>query len=181
MKTHFIRPWLLCCLLLLSGCTGPETSAQAPSTPMSAPASSTASITDDALHSAAASAEAASALEPEQAEYRTRYQAYLREICEDYIQGGVFDGEIRRVSATLDALVAADDSSFCGYEAYQLGVPALRLFGQLRAESVLGQLAGTIPSEQALQADSSALVDASALDMDALGSMDLGPGGPSHP
>lgn len=117
----------------------------------------------------------------EQEEYRERYHGYLREICEDYIRSGVFDREIDRISALLDGLVANDGSSFGGYEAYQSGVPALRLFGQLRTESVLGQLAGTIPSEQALQADSSALVDASALDLGALGSMDIGPGGPPGP
>ena len=50
----------------------------------------------------------------------------------------------------------------------------MKLFMNLRAESVLGQLSGTIPSVSEDQKDSSALVDASALDLTKLGTMKMG-------
>lgn len=86
----------------------------------------------------------------EQEEYRERYHQCLRQIAGDYVGSGRFA------------------------EAFQAGYPVLIRFGELRAESVLGQLEGTIPAEQALQTGSDALVDASALDLELLGSMGMG-------
>ena len=113
-------------------------------------------------------------------EYRQRYHDYLRQICEDYVGDGVFDEEIDRVTGMIDGYVQTDESSFAGYEAFQAGIPALRLYGALRTESILGQLDGVIPSTSEEQSDSTALVDASALDLSLLGSMNLGgpPGAP---
>ena len=45
----------------------------------------------------------------------------------------------------------------------------------LRAESIQGQLEGSIPATQeGLQAEDAALIDASGLDLAAMGSMDMG-------
>ena len=107
-------------------------------------------------------------------EYRERYHKYLRQICEDYIGGGIFNEEIDRVTGIIDGYVQKDSTSFGGYDAFLAGVPALRLFGTLRAESVLGQLNGTIPSWKEEQYGSENLVDASELDLSLLGSMGMG-------
>ena len=107
-------------------------------------------------------------------EYRERYHKYLRQICEDYIGGGIFNEEIDRVTGIIDGYVQKDSTSFGGYDAFLAGVPALRLFGTLRAESVLGQLNGAIPSLKEEQYGSENLVDTSGLDLSLLGSMGIG-------
>ncbi|MGN0669734.1 MAG: spore coat protein CotH, partial [Oscillospiraceae bacterium] len=56
---------------------------------------------------------------------------------------------------------------------FEKGVEALKLFGKLRSESVLGQFDGSIPSTSEAQKNSSALIDASALDLNALGGMNM--------
>ena len=48
---------------------------------------------------------------------------------------------------------------------------------KLRGESISGQLDGTIPSTSAEQAGSDALIDASHIDLEVMGSMDIGGGG----
>ena len=68
---------------------------------------------------------------------------------------------------------------FCTYEEFEQGVEALRTFCALRAESIRGQLAGTVPSTSQGQAEHSAgLVDASGLALSAMGSMSGDGGGP---
>lgn len=55
---------------------------------------------------------------------------------------------------------------------------ALEVFCLLRAQSVQGQLEGTIPStDDGQSADSSSLVDASSVDISAMGTMNNGGGG----
>ena len=64
------------------------------------------------------------------------------------------------------------------YEEYLKGVEAIKSSCSLRAESVRGQLDGSIPStSDGQQADSSALIDASGLTISDMGSMNGGNGG----
>ena len=66
---------------------------------------------------------------------------------------------------------------FCTYEEFQTGVDVLKEFCLLRAESVSGQLDGTIASDSDGQAqNSSSLIDASALNISDMGSMEHGKG-----
>lgn len=61
------------------------------------------------------------------------------------------------------------------YEAFETGVAALREFCLLRAESIQGQLDGTIPStDEGQSANSSTLIDVSALSLSDMGSMNMG-------
>ena len=72
----------------------------------------------------------------------------------------------------ISPYVEKDPTAFCTYEAFTTGVAALRSFCALRAESIQGQLDGTIPSTSDGQtADASALVDASDLSISDMGSM----------
>ena len=60
--------------------------------------------------------------------------------------------------------VEKDATAFCSYEDFLLGVDTIEKFCLLRAESVRGQLDGTIPSTIAAQAeDKSSFVDASSV------------------
>ena len=79
---------------------------------------------------------------------------------------------IDETAALIDPYVQKDPTAFYSYEDFKAGVETLKEFCALRAESVLGQLGGTIPSTKDGQsADSSALVDASAITLSDMGSM----------
>lgn len=82
-----------------------------------------------------------------------------------------FEQEIDRVSAMIDPYVENDPTAFCTYQEFQTGVAALREFCLLRAQSVQGQLEGTIPSTTEGQRNTDALVDASHLTLSDMGSM----------
>ena len=82
----------------------------------------------------------------EKDEYRQKYHEYLKEIVEKYIRSGVFEDKVNEITELIDEYVKNDTTSFDGYEAFKEGVETLRLFVKLRAESVSGQLDGSIPS-----------------------------------
>ncbi|WP_306575011.1 CotH kinase family protein [Anaerotruncus massiliensis (ex Togo et al. 2019)] len=110
-------------------------------------------------------------------EYRARYHGYLRQIAEDYVGGGRLTDTIERVSRLISPHVQTDATALYSYEEYDTAVVNLKLYVLLRAESVLGQLDGSIPSTgEGQKADPSALVDASALNFSAMGGMNMGGG-----
>lgn len=99
-----------------------------------------------------------------------RYHGYLQELTEGYVSGGKFQYAYNRIRSQIDGLVEADPTAF--YTAAEYGTAAEMLYQtvMLRAESIRGQLDGTIPSTDAGQrADGSALVDASSIDIEAMG------------
>ena len=112
----------------------------------------------------------------EKDEYRQKYHEYLKEIVEKYIRSGVFEEKVNEITELIDEYVKNDTTSFDGYEAFKEGVETLRLFVKLRAESVSGQLDGSIPSTSEEQKGSDKLTDASAVDMKKLGTMNMGGG-----
>ena len=74
--------------------------------------------------------------------------------------------------------VQKDPTKFCTYEQFRSGVEAIKGFCELRAESVKGQIEGSIPSTSDGQiADSSALIDASSVNLSDMGTMGSGGGG----
>lgn len=78
----------------------------------------------------------------------------------------------------IDSYVEKDPTKFCTYNEFKTGVEAISRFCTLRAESVNGQLEGTIPSTtEGQKADSSALIDADGLNTSDMGSMGGGMGG----
>ena len=110
-------------------------------------------------------------------EYRERYHDYLSQIVEGYFRSGIFEQTIDNLYAKINEYVKNDVSAYFTYEQYQASLPALKELGRLRAESISGQLDGTIPSTSSGQnADSSSLIDASGINLSALGSM-MGGGG----
>ena len=106
----------------------------------------------------------------EDEEYLARYHEYLSQLVE-YVTSGQFSAKVDAVSSAIDSYVQNDTSSFDGYDAFKTGVEALKTFASLRAESVAGQLDGSIPSTEEEQANSTALIDASALNLSELGTM----------
>ncbi len=116
-------------------------------------------------------------------EYLARYHGYLQEIVDGYFNSGLFEETARALQTKLAEYVKDDPSAFYTYDEFNAGVDALILLNRLRADSITGQLNGTIPATtEGQQADASALTDASALDMSALGSNQMGgPGGGGGP
>ena len=109
--------------------------------------------------------------------YHAQYCEYLRRLVDEYINGGGFDEFYNRVRGQIDALVEADPNAFYTYDEYLEAAETLYELVKLRGESISGQLDGTIPSTSAEQSGSDALIDASHIDLEVMGSMDIGGGG----
>ena len=109
--------------------------------------------------------------------YHSQYYAYLQQLVSEYIDGGGFDAFYTRVRSQIDALVESDPTTFYSYDEYLTAAETLYQVVKLRGQSIQGQLDGTIPSTEAAQRTSDALVDASALDLSAMGYMNSGAGG----
>ncbi|MBQ6539728.1 MAG: CotH kinase family protein [Oscillospiraceae bacterium] len=113
----------------------------------------------------------------ENEEYLAKYHEYLRILVDEYVNGGIFEESYSRIRSQIDALVETDPNAFYTYEEYEAGAEMLYNVIKLRAESVEGQLDGTIPSTRSGQsADSSSLVDASDIDISVMGTFMSGGG-----
>lgn len=105
------------------------------------------------------------------------YQAQYHALFAEFLNGTDIAAIIDAAEELIAPYVEQDPSKFCSYEEFMQGVETLRAFCALRAESIQGQLDGTIPSTmQAQNADSTALVDASDLTIADMGSMEQGMG-----
>ncbi len=108
----------------------------------------------------------------------SQYYTYLQQLVEGYVNGGGFETFYTRTRSLIDSLVETDPTAFYTYEEYNTAAETLYQVVSLRGESILGQINGTIPStREAQQSDSSALVDASDLDLTVMGTMNAGGGG----
>lgn len=104
-------------------------------------------------------------------EYTALYHQYFQEFLETVDTAGL----INTAAELIAPYVEKDPTRFYTYEEFETGVETLRTFCRLRAESIAGQLAGTIPStEDGQAADASALVDASSITLSDMGTMDRG-------
>ena len=106
------------------------------------------------------------------------YTELYHKLFSEFINSVDLEKLIDDTAAMIDSYVQKDPTKFCTYEEYQKGVAAIKSFCTLRAESVKGQLDGTIPSTSSgQQADSSALIDTGDLVIADMGSMSGGNGG----
>lgn len=115
-----------------------------------------------------------------QEEYTEMYHEYFADFISEYFDSGYFEEMIDSVSEMIAPYVEKDPTKFCTYEEFEEGVSTLKEFCLLRAESVTGQLDGSIPStSDAQKEDESALIDASGITISAMGSMGntMGKGG----
>lgn len=103
--------------------------------------------------------------------YTQQYHQYFSQFLTDFFDSGVLEEMIDATAALLDPYVQQDPTKFCTYEAFQTATETLKEFCNLRAQSISGQLDGTIPATSDGQAaDSSALIDAAWLELSDLGS-----------
>ncbi len=104
--------------------------------------------------------------------YTEQYHTYFSEFISEYFESGYFSEMIDGVSEMIAPYVEKDPTKFCTYEEFETGAQTLKQFCLLRAESVRGQLDGTIPSTSDGQAeDADALVDASSVTISDMGNM----------
>ena len=114
----------------------------------------------------------------ENEEYAELYHQIYAEFIAEYFDSGYFEQMFSDVVTLISPYVEKEPAPFCTYEEYIKAVDTLQACCLLRAESVSGQLAGSIPSTQDGQSsDGSSLIDASHLNSSDLGSMGRGMGG----
>lgn len=110
-------------------------------------------------------------------EYTALYHQYYDEFLSGYLENGTCQKQIKDTAAMIAPYVEQDPTKFCTYEEFETGAEALKTFCELRAQSVRGQLDGAISSTaQGQQADGSALVSASGLNLSDMGTMGMGGG-----
>lgn len=107
--------------------------------------------------------------------YLAQYHSYLQQLVEEYVSGGIFDEMYQRIGEQIGSLVETDPTAFYSYEEYQTGAAMLYDTVVLRAESIQGQLEGTVPATtEGQRENSSALVDASSINVEVMGTMNMG-------
>ena len=111
-------------------------------------------------------------------EYTQLYHQYFAELISTVFDSGDFAQEFDSVVQMISPYVESDPTKFCTYGEFTTGAEALREFCLLRAESISGQLDGSIGSTSDAQ-EQSTLVDASSLQISDMGTMgnDAGGGG----
>ena len=106
--------------------------------------------------------------------YRAQYYSYLNQLVQEYVYGDGFETFYNRTRNLIDTLVETDPTAFYTYEEYQTAADTLYQIVKLRAQSIDGQLDGTIPSTSKEQTSSDALIDASSLSVSDMGTMNTG-------
>ncbi len=103
-------------------------------------------------------------------EYLEKYHGYLQEIVDGYFSNGKFSETVDKIDLLISQYVENDPTAFCTFEQYNAAIVELKKLGELRGQSIAGQLAGTIPSTtEAQKGNASALIDASSVNLSALG------------
>ena len=103
-------------------------------------------------------------------EYTELYHQYFSAFISEYFDSGYFEEFYDSTAAMISPYIEKDPTKFCTYEEFEKGSAVLREFCMLRAESVKGQLNGTIGKTSDTQ-KSDTLVDGSKLNTSAMGSM----------
>ncbi len=104
--------------------------------------------------------------------YTELYHAYFAQFISDYFDSGYFEQMIDDVKALIAPYVEQDTTKFCTYEEFETGIETLKQFCLLRAQSINGQLNGTIPSTSDEQRDAQdSLIDASSISISDMGTM----------
>lgn len=102
--------------------------------------------------------------------YTEQYHDCFSTFISSYFESGYFETMVDEVEAMIRPYVEKDPTKFCTYEEFEAGVSTLKEFCLLRAESIRGQLNGTIgTTAESQNADS--LIGANDLQISDMGSM----------
>ena len=107
--------------------------------------------------------------------YLEAYHAVYAEFVENNLANGWLSAEIERVYQMIRPYAEKDPTAFYTAEELDQAVQTLQTFCEKRAESVQGQLGGTIPSTEAGQTENAAnLIDASDVNLNDRGEFNQG-------
>lgn len=107
--------------------------------------------------------------------YLEAYHAVYAEFVENNLANGWLSAEIERVYQMIRPYAEKDPTAFYTAEELDQAVQTLQTFCEKRAESVQGQLGGTIPSTEAGQTENAAnLIDASDVNLNDMGEFNQG-------
>ncbi|MGO4987049.1 CotH kinase family protein [Gallicola sp. Sow4_E12] len=105
-------------------------------------------------------------------EYLEKYHGYLQELMANYFTDGKWEEKITQLDALISDYVKNDNTAFCTFEEYETAVETFKTLGNLRYQSIQGQLDGTVPSTTEEQtANPDKLISADNLSLSSLGSM----------
>lgn len=106
-------------------------------------------------------------------EYFALYHEYFSFFLSDYFESGHFQETLRQTEELISPWVQRDPTAFCSGTDHQLAVDTLEQVCLLRAESIRGQLDGSLPSTLRAQAEyPDAKIDASGVRLEDLGDFD---------
>ena len=105
------------------------------------------------------------------AEYTELYHTIFAEFISEYFESGYFKNLFDTVTEMIAPYVEKDPTKFCTYEEFEKSIATLKEFCMLRAESIRGQLDGSIGATTDTQ-NSSTLVNADNLQINDMGTMD---------
>ncbi|MBU3812677.1 MAG: CotH kinase family protein [Candidatus Niameybacter stercoravium] len=104
-------------------------------------------------------------------EYKEAYHNDLESAVASYFESGLYEKRIDQLDALIDDYVKEDATAFYSYDEYKASLPVLKAFGALRAQSIRGQLEGTIPSTtEAQKNEQEKLIQADSINLSLLGS-----------
>lgn len=104
--------------------------------------------------------------------YTQLYHAYFAQFISDYFDSGYFEQMIDLTKELIAPYIEQDPTKFCTYEEFETGIETLKQFCLLRAESVTGQLNGTILATSDEQRQSQdGFIDASSISISDMGTM----------
>ena len=110
-------------------------------------------------------------------EYTQLYHQYFEEFISEYFDSGYFSNMIDSIKSMISEYVEANSTKFCTYDEFITGIDTLKEFCIKRAQSVTGQLDGSIPSTSEEQTNAKdSLIDASDIVISDMGSMNNGGG-----
>lgn len=113
----------------------------------------------------------------ENEDYLALYHGYLRELTEKYFSEGEFARRVNELDGIIGGYVEKDPTAFYTYDEYQTALKTFITVGNLRAESVSGQLDGTVPSATAEQkAESDKLINTAGINLSDMGTNGFGGG-----
>lgn len=109
-------------------------------------------------------------------DYTELYHTYFAEFISEYFDSGYFSEMIDDINEMISPYVEKDPTKFCTYEEFKTGIETLKEFCLLRAESISGQLNGSVGSTSDTQKNDT-LIDAGDIQISDMGSMNNTMGG----
>ena len=110
-------------------------------------------------------------------EYSEQYHELFSEFISEVFESGEFEDKIDSVKALISPYIEDDPTKLCTYQEFETGIDTLKEFCLLRAESITGQLDGTIGSTTETQSDRTGFIDAGDMSISDMGSMNNMRGG----